>query len=100
MNEVYKCYRIYKWRDADIEKGDVGWKSYEELDYTICDYSILLSNVTMWGEDKSPVFKNNKSPRTDIVDKFNTEITILCSKEMFDKVMEEYLSSKVIFKHN
>lgn len=103
MNEIYYCRRVYKIRDYNIERGDVGYSKEEDLPEIISKQRFLLSDVRGWKSYAEPIGKpyfHNKDEKVDIDFKDLRNMVIILKLEEFDKVMEKYISSKQQFNLN
>lgn len=103
MNEIYYCRRVYKIRNEDIRKGDVGYIEEENLPEIISRQRFLLSDVRGWKQyieaNGNPYF-HNKEEKMEVEFRDLRNIIIIGKLEDFDKVMEQYISSKQQFNFN
>ncbi len=89
---IYKGTRIYRLRENDIEKGDVGWLPEKELAEVETPIRFLLSDVITWEVYKNPInpFKQQKQVLSvDLRDAYSTFL-IIESVTYFDKLMEDF----------
>lgn len=103
MNEIYYCLRIYKVRNTEIQRGDIGYLEEDDLPEITARQRILLSDVRGWKGYVEPTNKpyfRNKEEKVDIFFKDLDNVVIIQKLEEFDKIMEQYISSKQQFNFN
>lgn len=101
MSEIYYCKRIWKERDTDIQKGDVGWLEDIELPEIEGRVRFLLSDIIQWKEWKSEEdFWKNKEEKIIVYFREGPTQIILVKLEEFDKIMDKYYNSIVQYKQN
>ena len=105
-NDVFYGTRIFKEReDESLEKGDVGWVKDGDLPHLTCRIRFLLKDVLMWEEwvelpEAEPYYKEELSPKIRVYFENSPTVILVIHIEEFDKIMEEYLSRKILIKSN
>lgn len=103
MNEIYYCLRVYKVRDSEIQRGDIGYLEEDDLPEMTARLRILLSDIRGWKQYIEPTDKpyfKNKEEKIDIYFKGMQDMVIIQKLEEFDKVMEQYIDSRKQFNFN
>lgn len=102
---IYKGKRIAKIRNWDIEQGDIGYLKDSELKYVITDVRFLLGEVIYWDrfmgepDDEGQYYKGYNNERiVSIVLKNDKNFFIIENLEKFDLIMEQFNSSKMLFR--
>lgn len=98
-NDILYCTRINKDRHSDVDKGDIGYLTDEELPDIFCKCRISIRDVVTWEEyteSEKALFFHNKESKCRVYQEMGPTIIFLYDIDDLDKVMEEYLSRKAL----
>lgn len=95
---IYQGKRIAKYKDWDLEKGDVGWVGEKDMKECISPCRFFLEDVSYWQNQTDPIAPFNSTKKQILEVDINAggetrRVFIVEDLDVFDLLMEEVVTN-------